>query len=153
MAISSSTWNDNSDSSGATATASTSSNAHDNDHLPTSNDPDSMNDTTNNDPEPVNHRGPTIQFDDNAIRPVRSHGAVSTATGISMAGNQYGGVFPMRTRSRASSRGPYSRRRRPSLDGSRSVRSGTGDIEQAEDEDSGLRQAGDYKTKQVSCPP
>ena len=77
-----------------------------------------------------------IRFEDNALCPTRSHGAASAA--ISASGG--GGVYPMRSLSRG-----LHKCRRP-LNG-RSMRSG--DVEAAEDEDSGLRQAGDYKQRQV----
>ena len=87
----------------------------------------------------------TIQFDD-TIRPTRSHGGGS-ASGVAVG--VAGGVYPMRTLSRGSS-GGRSRRRRGSVD-RHSMKSG--DVEAAEDEDSGLRQAGDYKERQVYLPP
>ena len=79
----------------------------------------------------------TIQFDD-TIRPSRSNGGPP-------AGGLGGGVYPLRSLSRGSS-GGRSRRRRGSVD-RHSVKSG--DVEAAEDEDSGLRQAGDFKKRQV----
>jgi hypothetical protein len=75
----------------------------------------------------------TIRIDD-SVRPTRAHGP--TGTGLS------GGVYPMRSLSRGSG----SRGRRNSTD-RKSLRSG--DQEAAEDEDSGLRQSGDYKKRQV----
>lgn len=79
----------------------------------------------------------TIQIDDTA-RPARN--PERTATGFS------NGIYPYRSQSRASSHSRSIRGRRGSYD-RRSQKSG--DQEAAVDEDSGLRQAGDFKKRQV----
>jgi KUP system potassium uptake protein len=80
----------------------------------------------------------TIRIDD-TVRPTRSN-TERTGTGF---GN---GIYPYRSQSRASSNNRSIRGRRGSLD-KRSLKSG--DHEAAEDEDSGLRQSGDFKKRQV----
>jgi KUP system potassium uptake protein len=80
----------------------------------------------------------TIRIDD-TVRPTRSN-TDRTSTGF---GN---GIYPYRSQSRASSNSRSIRGRRGSFD-RRSQKSG--DHEAAEDEDSGLRQSGDFKKRQV----
>jgi KUP system potassium uptake protein len=80
----------------------------------------------------------TIRIDD-TVRPTRSN-LDRTGTGF---GN---GIYPYRSQSRASSHNRSIRGRRGSFD-KRSQKSG--DQEAAVDEDSGLRQAGDFKKRQV----
>jgi hypothetical protein len=80
----------------------------------------------------------TIRIDD-TVRPTRSN-QDRTGTGFS------NGIYPYRSQSRTSSHSRSARGRRGSFD-RRSQKSG--DPEVAEDEDAGLRQAGDFKKRQV----
>jgi KUP system potassium uptake protein len=82
----------------------------------------------------------TIRIDD-TIHPTRSHENTTATGGI-------GGVYHLRDVSRSSldRRSTGTRGRRGSFD-RRSLRSG--DNEAAEDEDAGLRQSGDFKTRQI----
>lgn len=83
----------------------------------------------------------TIQIDD-SIRPTRSHDASGVDT-------NHGIVFARtRTFDKSSTRGRSLSRRRPSLD-VRSVKT-YADWDE-EDPDSGIRQAGDFKKRQVRC--
>jgi KUP system potassium uptake protein len=80
----------------------------------------------------------TIRIAD-TVHPTRS-GGNATGSGVS------GGVYTVRNVSKASLERRSVRGRRSSID-RRSLPSG--DNEAAEDEDSGLRQAGDFKKRQV----
>jgi hypothetical protein len=83
----------------------------------------------------------TIQIAD-TVHPNRVYNSGGQSSSFS------GGVYSTRNLSKSSLERRISRKRRGS---SERRNFGVGDIEAAEDEDPGLQNSGDYKTKQVRC--